>query len=150
MKKQRGVNRVSMAVWDLEKGKEFYERVLGATFERVNDADAEAFGVQCLIAWDAGVELVAPIEGRESHIRKVLEERGEGLVGVIFAVDDVDGSRDAAVAADVPVIADLDYTQEQIDAHLQGRFTKYKEYFFGKGAPLGGGVVIGEFIEKDD
>lgn len=139
-----------MAVWDLEKGRQFYERLLGAKFERVNEADAEAFGVQCLIAWDAGVELVAPIEGKDSHIKKVLEERGEGLVGVIFAVDDVDESRDAAVAADIPVLADLDYTQAQIDEHLQARFTKYKEYFLGKAAPLGGGVVIGEFIDKDD
>ena len=26
---QRGINRVAMAVWDLEKGKRFYEKLLG-------------------------------------------------------------------------------------------------------------------------
>lgn len=148
--KQRGVNRVTMAVWDLEQGKAFYEKLLGAEFHPVNDADAEAFGVRCAIAWNAGIELVAPIEGRESNIRTQLEKRGEGLAGVIFAVEDVDAARDAAVAADVPVLADLDYSQEQIDTHLQGRFTKYKEYFLGAGGPLSGGTVLGEFIEPDE
>ena len=145
--KQRGVNRVTMAVWDLEKGKRFYENVLGAEFHPVNDAEAEAFGVRCAIAWNAGIELVSPIDGRDSHIRTFLEKRGEGLAGVVFAVDDVDATRDAAVAANIPVVADLDYSQAQIDEHLQGRFTKYKEYFFGAGAPLGGGVVVGEFVD---
>lgn len=146
--KQRGVNRVTMAVWDLEKGKEFYTKLLGAKFEPVNDADAEAYGVRCSIAWNAGVELVSPVEGRESRIRTMLEEHGEGLVGVIFAVEDVDASRDEAVKADIPIVAGLDYTQQQIDDHLQGRFTKYKEHFLGAGGPLSAGVVLGEFEDK--
>ena len=146
--KQRGVNRVTMAVWDLEKGRAFYEKLLGAEFHPVNDADAEAYGVRCLIAWNAGVELVAPVEGRPSRIRTLLEQRGEGLAGVIFAVEDVDASKDAAERSEVPVLAGLDYSQEEIDGHLQGRYTKYKEYFLGDGKPLGPGVVLGEFVEK--
>lgn len=146
--KQRGINRVTMAVWDLEKGKEFYTKLLGAEFESVNDADAEAFGVRCSIAWNAGVELIAPIQGRESRVRTFLEKNGEGLTGVVFAVEDVDESKRQAEATDVPVLHLLDYTQEQIDEHLQGRFTKYKEYFLGKGGALSAGVVIGEFEES--
>jgi len=146
--KQRGVNRVTMAVWDLEQGKEFYTKLLGATFEPVNDADAEAFGVRCSIAWNAGIELVSPVEGRESRIRTLLEERGEGLAGVVFAVDDVEESKRQAEAADVPVLHLLDYTQAQIDEHLQGRFARYKEYFLGPGGHLSAGVVLGEFEES--
>ena len=40
-------------------------------------------------------------------------------------------------------------TQDQIDTHLQGRFTKYKEYFLGPAAPLTPGVVLGEFDDGD-
>lgn len=146
--KQSGVNRVTMAVWDLEKGKAFYERVLGAKFESVNDADAEAFGVRCAIAWNAGVELIAPIEGKESRIRTFLEQNGEGLTGVVFAVDNLEESKLAAEDAKVPVLYHLDYTQEQIDEHLQGRFKKYDEYFLGRGGCFGPGVVIGEFEDS--
>jgi len=145
--KQRGINRVTMAVWDLEKGKEFYTKLLGAEFESVNDADAEAFGLHCAIAWNAGIELVAPIEGRAGYVRSFLEKNGEGLTGVVFAVEDVEESKREAEAADIPVLHFLDYTQEQIDEHLQGRFTKYREYFLGKGGALSPGVVIGEFEE---
>ena len=146
--KQRGINRVTMAVWDLDQGKEFYANLLGAEFESVNDADAEAFGLCCAIAWNAGVELVAPLEGRDSYVRTLLEKNGEGLVGVVFAVDDADTAKRAAEAADIPVFHALDYTQAEIDEHLQGRFTKYKEYFLGKGGPLSSGVLIGEFEES--
>ncbi len=145
--KQRGVNRVTMAVWDLEKGKRFYEELLGARFEPVNDADAEAFGVRASIAWNAGVELVSPVEGKESRIRTFLEKNGEGLAGVTFAVEDLEATRSAAEEADVPILYHLDYTQAQIDAHLQGRFTKYEEYFLGRGAVLSAGVIVGEFEE---
>lgn len=143
--KQRGVNRVIMAVWDLDRGREVFERLLGAHFESVKEEDAAAFGVRCLIAWDAGVELVAPLPGRESRIRRFLEEHGEGVAGVTFAVGDLDGSRRAAEEAGIPVLHRLEYSQAEIDAHLQGRFRRYAEYFLGACAPLGAGVVVGEF-----
>lgn len=145
---QRGINRVTMAVWDLEKGKEFYRQLLGAEFESVNEADAEAFGVRCAIAWNAGVELVAPIEGRESRVRSFLEENGEGLTGVVFAVEDLEKSRHAAEEAGVPVLHHLDYSQTQIDTHLQGRFSRYEEYFLGRGGALSAGVVLGVFEDR--
>lgn len=146
---QRGINRVTMAVWDLEKGKEFYGKLLGATFHPVKEDDAEKFGIACAIAWDAGVELVAPLPDRPSHIRTHLEQKGEGLVGAVFAVEDVDASRDAAVELGVRIVGDLDYEQATLDKWLQGRFTKYKEYFLAGDGPLSGGLLIGEFIDSD-
>ncbi len=143
--RQRGVNRVIMAVWDLERGREVFERVLGARFESVKDSDAEAFGVRCLIAWEAGVELVAPLPGRESRIRRFLEEHGEGVAGVTFAVADLESSCGEAQALGVPLVHRLEYSRAEIDAHLQGRFRRYAECFLGAAAPLGPGVVLGEF-----
>lgn len=147
--KQRGINRVTMAVWDLEKGKAFYEKLLGATFFPAHDEEAASFGVQVAMAWDAGIELVAPLGDKPSFVRTKLEESGEGLMGVVFAVEDVDASRDAAVELGVKIFHTLDYDQETIDRFLQGRFNKYKEYFLAAGGPLSGGCLIGEFIEPD-
>ena len=144
---QRGINRVTMAVWDLEKGKAFYEKLLGATFHPVNEKDAEQFGIVCAIAWDAGIELVAPIPERPSHVRAHLEERGEGLMGVVFAVEDVDASKAAAEELGVRIVGALDYEQATIDEWLQGRFNKYKEYFLAADGPLSPGMLIGEFID---
>ncbi len=147
--KQRGVNRVTMAVWDLEKGKEFYSKLLGARFQRANDEDAEAFGVEVAMAWEAGIELVAPLPERPSQVRAFLEKNGEGLMGAVLAVEDVDASRAAAEELGVRVVHSLDYSKDQIDRHLQGRFEKYKEYFLAADGPLSGGILIGEFIDSE-
>ena len=146
--KQRGINRVTMAVWDLAKGKAFYSKLLGATFHPVHDADAAAHGIECAIAWDAGVELVAPLQERQSFVRKHLEKNGEGLVGAVFAVEDVDTAKSAAQELGVRVVGSLDYEQATIDRWLQGRFEKYKEYFLAPEGPLSPGLLIGEFIDS--
>ncbi len=144
--RQRGINRVIMAVWDLESGRRFYEKFLGATFHHANREEAATFGVEIVMSWDGGVELVAPIEGRDSHIRSWLEEHGEGVVGVVFAVADADASRDAALETGVGSFHTLDYDQSQIDEHLQGRFSRYYEHFLMSAGPLGSGTyLVGEF-----
>ena len=72
--KQQGVNRVVMAVRDIEAGRAFYEELLDCTFHPANDEEAAAFGVKVLMSWDGGIELVAPIEGAGSHIETILEQ----------------------------------------------------------------------------
>ena len=145
--RQRGVNRVVMAVRDLQAGREFYERLLGCEFHPGNDEEAAAFGVKILFSFDAGIELVAPIEGKGSHIEKILDERGEGIVGVVWAVADADASKSAAQELGVSTYYTLDYSQSQIDRDLQGRFSRYYEHFMsGPRTPLGNAsVLIGEF-----
>ena len=61
-----GVNRVTIGVKDLEKGIELYSKLLGATFYD-QSVPAEPFGLRCAISWDAGIELVAPLPGRDSY-----------------------------------------------------------------------------------
>jgi methylmalonyl-CoA/ethylmalonyl-CoA epimerase len=143
--KPHGVNRVTMIVRDLEQGKAFYSNLLGATFCAVHDAEAERFGIRCVIAWNAGIELVSPLPGRDSYARRFLEKHGEGLAGVVFAVKDVDEAKAAAEELGVRITYALDYGKDIIDAHLQGRFRKYKEYFLAADGPLSDGVLIGQF-----
>lgn len=147
---QRGVNRVVIGVWDFEAGKAFYERLLDAHFEKENDdGEAAQFGVRVAMAWDAGVELVSPLPGVESAMRTSLEQNGEGIQGVVFAVPDADRSLAAAEAEGLSAYYSLDYTQEQIDRKCAGRFTTYKEHFLTVAPPLSGTVLVGDFVEKD-
>jgi predicted enzyme related to lactoylglutathione lyase len=147
--KQRGVNRVVMAHWDFEAAKEFYEQVLGATFEKENDdGEAAQFGVRVAMSWNAGIELVSPLEGVDGPIRSMLEERGEGLAGVVFAVDDCDASMDAAQEHGLSSYYFLDYSQEQIDKKCAGKFSQYKEHFLATAPPLNSTTLLGEFQVK--
>ena len=42
--KQKGINRIVIGVWDFEKGKDYFERLLGAEFAPENtDGEAAAF-----------------------------------------------------------------------------------------------------------
>ena len=114
-RREQGVNRVVMLVRDLDAGRAFYEKLLGCTFHSVNDEEAAAFGVRTVFSWDGGIELVAPLEGKESHLTKILEERGEGLIGVVWAVRDADASKAAGADLGVTSYFSLDYDQAQED-----------------------------------
>ena len=144
-----GVNRIIVAVRDLEKAKSLYADLLGATF---NDASwtGEAFGIEVAISWNAGIELCAPAPGREHDcvLTPFLEQQGEGIINVVFNVDDADESLKKAESADVQTINTVDYTREEIDEHLDGLFTRYKEYFLNTGEQCGYTITIGQFEAK--
>lgn len=147
IERQRGVNRVVMAVHDLEAGRAFYERLLGCTFHHGNDEEAASFGVEMLFSWDGGIELVAPIAGMDSYVESILAQRGEGIIGVVWAVADADAAKAASAELGVTTFHTLDYSQDEIDANLQGRFRRYYEHFMaGPTTPLGNAsVLVGEF-----
>lgn len=145
----RGINRIVVAVWDLEEGKAFFERLLGAEFAPENDdGQAASFGVRVTMAWEAGIELVAPLPDAASAIRTELEEHGEGIKGVVFAVADADAAGAAADELGMPTYYSLDFDQATIDAKCEGRFTRFKEHFLSVRAPLSGTVLVGEFVSR--
>ena len=146
--KPLGVNRVTIAVKDLEKGKELYAELLGATFHSGNEEEAAALGVQVAMSWDAGIELVSPLPGRDSFVKQIIDARGEGVLGVVFCVNDVDEARRVAEKRGIPIWHTVDYSQKEIDKHLQGRFKKYKEYMLAPTGTLGAGPVIGQIEPK--
>jgi hypothetical protein len=66
-------------------------RDLGLSFDELA---LEEEGLRVLLAWSAGIELVAPTEagGTESdRFRAFLAERGEGVFSVVVRTDDVEG-----------------------------------------------------------
>ena len=78
--KQKGINRIVVGVWDFEKGKQYFEKLLGAEFAPENqDGEAAAFGVRVAMAWESGIELVSPLPDVQSPIRDEMEKNGEGI-----------------------------------------------------------------------
>lgn len=148
MGRQQGINRVVIGVWDLDAGMGFYSELLQTTFVESVGGEAASFGVRVAMNFDAGVELVAPLPGRESQLRLTMEERGEGVVGVVFAVPDADASRQAATSHGIGTYHSLDYSQAEIDErHGPNRFTRFYEHFLEAVPPLSGITLVGEFDE---
>ena len=147
--KQKGINRIVIGVWDFEKGKDYFERLLGAEFAPENtDGEAAAFGVRVAMAWESGIELISPIPGIESHVRDEMEKNGEGIKGIVFAVDDAEEAISQGKELGLLAYYDLNYDQEQINTKCQGRFSQYKEYFIAASDPLNTIVLLGEFTEQ--
>lgn len=147
--KQRGINRIVVAVWDFDAGKLFFEKILGANFAPENDdGEAASFGVRVAMAWDAGIELISPLPDIESTIRADMEQTGEGIKGVVFAVADADHAMEEAKSLGMDSYYFLDYSKQQIDVKCQGRFDTYKEYFISTNGPLNTTMLLGEFINR--
>jgi len=126
----RGIHRIVVAVRDLEASKRLYGKLLGAEFHAANWTGAP-FGIEVAIAWNAGLELCAPAPGREqdSVVSPFLDHYGEGIVNVLFGVDDIAAARRAVAQTGLAAAHELDYTQQDIDTHLNGLFSCYQELF---------------------
>lgn len=107
-----GVNRIMIAVRDLEAAKKKYQNLLGADFLDFHWT-GEAFGIAVSIAWNAGIELCAPLEGREetSAVSGFLAEKGEGIMSVFFNVEDGDAAMERASSHGYRCVHALDYSQ---------------------------------------
>lgn len=145
----RGVNRVLIAVRDLAAAQQRYSDLLGAQFEDANWTGAP-FGIAVAIAWDAGIELCAPLPGREadSAVSAFLSQHGEGVMSVFFAVDDVAAAVRRAEQAGATAVHALDYSAQEIDAHLHGRFRCYTEAFLSTGPELGVNISLAKIEPK--
>lgn len=145
----RGVNRIMIAVHDIEKAKAQYTDLLGATFIDANWT-GEPFGIAVSIAWDAGIELCAPLPGREqdSAVSPFLAHRGEGIMSVFFGVDDGDAAIQRATENGYGCTHQLDYTQDEIDQHLCGMFSRYQEFNLDSYARCGFAVSLARIDEK--
>lgn len=145
----KGVNRILIAVNDMEKAKKKYVDLLGATFV---DADwtGAPFGISVTISWDAGIELCAPLPGREedSAVSQFLAHRGEGVMNVFFGVDDGEEALKRASGHGYDCVHALDYTQEEIDQHLHGMFCRYQEFNLNSFEQCGFVVSLARIEEK--
>ena len=145
----RGINRVVIAVHDIEKSKELYSELLGATFNNANWT-GEPFGIEVASSWDAGIELCAPMPGREtsSAVSPFLEANGEGVMSVFIGVSDASAAKERAALAGIEAVHSLDYTQEEIDKHLDGMFRKYEEHNLNSAGKCGFAITLAQIDPK--
>ena len=145
----KGINRIVVAVKDLERSKRFYSDLLGATFHEANWT-GEPFGIDVAISWDAGIELCAPMSGHEddSAVSQFLEQNGEGIINVMVGVSDADAAKKSAESAGLGVFHSLDYSQEEIDRHLDGLFKKYEEHFLNSAEKCGFNMTLAQIDPK--
>jgi len=70
----------------------FWTDGLGVTFERI---DIQGSGLRIEFAEAAGIEVIAPTDdeaGQRSLAQEFLDGNGEGVLGVVYRVPDLDGS----------------------------------------------------------
>jgi hypothetical protein len=77
-----------------------------------------------------------------------LAEHGEGIVNVVFGVDDADEARARAERAGVESLLPVDFSQEEIDQHLGGHFRTYKEYFLNSVPKCGFTITLAQIDAK--
>lgn len=145
----KDINRVVIRVKDLDKGIEFYSKLLNTTFDKLAPELTGSFGVRAAISWEAKVELVSPLPSRDSVDSELSEEK-EGLFAVIFNMDDVEAARKTAEEMGVGVKRTIEMSQDQITAYFQDRFKKFKEYNLNLNATGGVDIYLGQIELKEE
>lgn len=85
----QAVNHIGIAVRSIEQNREFYERVLGAEFESVEDVPSQKVRVGFFKLADVRLELLEPTDPTSS-VAAFLEKRGEGLHHVAYTVSNIE------------------------------------------------------------
>jgi hypothetical protein len=97
------INHVDHVVWisrleNAEKNIADLEAVTGGKLVR---CDRDDMGVVLFIDWDCGLEVVAPMSVRNDFnqgLHDRLETHGEGLLGVVFGVENLDKHKEKLAA----------------------------------------------------
>ena len=146
--KFKGVNRVVIAVRDLDEAVIVYSRLFNTTFKE-GDGDMDAsYGIRAAVSWDAAIELVSPIPGSDAHmgqaVARFLDRNGGGVYSVVFSVDNVDEAYKQVTEMGFRVSGKFELDREQIGRLLDDRFKKFKQYSLSAADTLGVQVVIGQ------
>jgi len=119
------LNHIGIAVRSIDDQKEFYEGVLGLTFEGLEDVPSQRVRVAFFRAGDVRIELLEPTTS-DSPISSFLEKRGEGLHHLAFAVDDIQARIDEMQRTGIRMI---DQAPRPGAHHMQIAFVHPKSSF---------------------
>lgn len=101
----KSLNHVGIAVRSIEAQRAYYEEVLGATFEGLEEVPDQQVRVGFFRVGDVRLELLEPIDDA-GPVAKFLEKRGEGLHHLAFTVDNIQARIDQFKQAGLHVIDD--------------------------------------------
>jgi methylmalonyl-CoA/ethylmalonyl-CoA epimerase len=99
----KAVNHIGIAVKSIDAQKEFYEKVLGATFEGVEVVADQKVKVAFFKVGDVRLELLEPTDPT-STVAAFIEKKGEGLHHVAYTVDSIQKRLDDLKAGGVKLI----------------------------------------------
>ena len=128
--KIKRVERVAIAVEDLDAARVFFERVLGAEFLAIEDVADQGFRYQPFRIADFTMELLCPYR-EDSVIAKFLRRRGQGVHHVSFEVEDLDQAVASLTAHEVTVAHRIDYPPEIVfeEHHWREAFVHPRDAF---------------------
>lgn len=105
---EKFINHVDHVAWisrpeNLEANVAQLEQLTGATLTRFDRKD---MGFSMCISWEAGLEVVAPMEERtdfNTWLWSELEAKGEGVTSVVFGVRNLDAHKARLEKMGIPV-----------------------------------------------
>ncbi len=83
------IDHIAVAVKDVEKAAEFYEKVLGLELGGIEEVEGMDVKVGFLPVGDTRIELVQPLDPA-SGLAKFIEKRGEGIHHICYEVENVE------------------------------------------------------------
>ncbi len=147
----RGIIRVIIAVYDMEKAADFFTKLLGGVFYK---PDTSKYGEYCWINPDAGIELLSPMPGQDVESGRFLEKHGEGLMGVVIAPENLEEAREnAEKELGLKPWMSQDMTQEELDKlfYMPGypiAYTKYKQYFYAAEEVYNCKLLLADYVKN--
>jgi methylmalonyl-CoA/ethylmalonyl-CoA epimerase len=97
------INHIGIAVRSIDDQRHFYEQVLGARFESVEEVPDQKVRVAFFKLGDLRLEVLQPTDPT-STVAAFIEKRGEGLHHVAYTVDDIESRIADLKAAGVRLI----------------------------------------------
>jgi methylmalonyl-CoA/ethylmalonyl-CoA epimerase len=85
----KAINHIGIAVHSIAERRDFYENILGADFEKIEEVPSQKVRVGFFKVGDTRLELLEPTDP-SSSVASFLEKRGEGLHHVAYTVDDIE------------------------------------------------------------
>lgn len=86
----KSIDRIGIAVKDLDSAIEIFVRALGFTVEKIYENSEEKVKTAVISSGECIIELIQPIS-EDSPVVKFIEKRGEGISYVSLYVEDLDG-----------------------------------------------------------
>jgi hypothetical protein len=114
------LDRLVIAVGDMEAAIELYATLFGGTFRRSSEAADQSLGVRVAVNMDVGIEILSPIEGAENlvaeRLRRFLTEKGDGIFGAGMRIDSTQEAIDRAQRVGIkPLFPPFQLTPEQLE-----------------------------------
>ena len=102
----KAVNHIGIAVHSIAERRDFYETILGADFEAIEEVPSQKVRVAFFKVGDVRLELLEPTDP-SSSVATFLERRGEGLHHVAYTVDDIEKRLSELKSADIRLIDEV-------------------------------------------